>query len=419
MPLLPLVHQLKFPELGSASPTDGAANRNRWTPFTSSKGVNCQVFTVHAPVYANLAAMKAHDAYIRAFNVRVAAERSSAPLDLNALFQAEFDAATLHTCAPFIDAARVEFNLRRAEKAGPVPMMWRSNHKTVPAVGILRSWLEEVVASGKVPEEAKGITMDDVLDACFKQNPKGLFTLMVKYRSRTRSEAQHSTWLTERHRHPFSDLGLALGHDGLHVSLLSPKDSRIPVVRANGRWAGWYVDQLDFQCGLKPIRWCIPMEMLLEPDFAEVLSLAFRKLHVQLRTVVLDASVLPNLPIEARRATVHFHRWFQASCADARVIYYRVPTIGTERRRCRDFFSSTSDVDAQVLLAIMAHSSAECPHCRAEVLLKTDTITGTPVNQVETCGNCNTTWEVGLLLAERARVHGAFGWVPDDGYSCG
>jgi hypothetical protein len=331
----------------------------------------------------------------------------------------EFDDATLHTCAPFIEAAGVEFRLRRVQKSGQVPMMWRSSQKTVPAVGILRFWLEEIVASGKVPEEAKGITMDDVLDACFKRNVQGLFTLMVKYRSRTRSEPQHSTWLAEHHRHPFSDLGLALGHDGLHVSLLSPKDSHVRVMRANGQWAGWYVDQLDFQCGLKPIRWCIPMTMFLESDFAEVFSLALKKLHVQLRTVVLDASVLPNLPIEARRATVHFHRWFQGSSADARYIYYRIATIGAERRRCRDFFSSTSDVDAQVLQAIMAHSSAECPHCRAEVLLKTDTTTGTPTNRVETCGSCHITWEIGLLLADRARVDGAFGWVTDDGYSCG
>ena len=119
-----------------------------------------------------------------------------------------------------------------------------------------------------------GITVDNVLDACFKRNSQGVFTLMVKYRSKPRSDSGHSTWLIEHHRHPFSDLGLAPGHDGLHVSLLSPKDSRVRVKRPNSKWAGWYVDQLGFQCGLKPIRWCIPMAMFLEPDFAEVFSLA-------------------------------------------------------------------------------------------------------------------------------------------------
>jgi hypothetical protein len=368
--------------------------------------------------YIHLAASKAHDAYVRAFNAHVAAERPATVQDVNTLFRLEFDDATLHTCAPFIEAAGEEYWRRRDEAPGPVPMKWLSTQKTVPAVGILGAWLREIIDSGKVPDEAKGITMDNVMEACFKRNPQGVFMPMVKYRRQQKPNPTFGAWLADNGRHAYSDIGLAVAHDGLHVSLLSPMDSRVPVMTGNGRWVGWYVDQLNFRCGKKPIRWLIPMDMFLEPDFSETFLLALKKLHVQLRTVVFDASALPNLPYRVRRAVAHSHRWCQAHGTDARVNFDRAPTIGAESRSCQEYFASTGDFDAQMLRAIMSQSSVECPHCRAEVLLETDTSTGAPYNRVETCGNCHTAWPVGLLLAERARVHGAFRRVPEDGYAC-
>jgi hypothetical protein len=330
----------------------------------------------------------------------------------------EFDDLTLNSCAPFIEVAGEDYRKRRERSLGPVPMMWLTSQKTIPAVGMLGIWIQDLIGSGKVPVEATGITMADVIDACAKRNSNGIFSLMVKYRSKPKPKPAFGTWLAKNHRHPYSDCGLAVASDGLYVSLLSPKDSREPVMTAKRMKAGRFMDQLDFQCGKKPIRWVIPMGQFLDPGFAETFLVAIKKLHIQLRTLVLDASLMPCLPNEVRWATVRFHQAVQALCADAHVVYDRVPTVGSERTSCRAFLASPESSSATLLDSIMTMGSTECPHCRAEVLLQTDILTGVPINRVETCGNCHVTWQVGLLLAERARIHGAFGWVPEDAYSC-
>jgi len=391
-----------------------------WKPkpiAAEDSGTRCLVFATWPWLYFT-AANQAHDVYVRAYNLHVAADRISTLPDLDCLLSSEFDDTTRRQYGPFIEAAGKEYRMRSGTIIGPVPMMVLTAQATIPAVGILGIWLERIIAFGAVPEEAQGITMADVIEANFVRQPTGPFLAVVKFQTNQEPKQKFGLWLVKKQRNAYSDMGIAFSHEGLHLSLLSPKDSRVPVIKGDGKPAGRYMDQINFKCGKPPMRWLIPSAMCLEPDFVEDLWLGLKKLRIHLRTAVLDASQLPHLPVEVRRAAVRFHRWFQGHCPEARVIYDRVPTIGAESRSCRDVFASTGDFTPQMLQGIMTHSSAECPQCRAEVLLVTDISTGEPINRVETCGNCQTTWEVGLLLAERARVHGAFGWVPEDGYAC-
>ena len=157
------------------------------------------------------------------------------------------------------------------------------------------------------------------------------------------------------------------------------------------------------------------MDMFLQPDFAQNLWNTFKAIHIQLRTVALDPSMLPNLPYEVRRATVQFHRWFWNRSMESTFVYWKVPTLGSERRSCRDFSATNKQVTTSLLQAIMSRAVIQCPRCWASLLIKTDPHTGTPIPEISIdCPNCHTSWDMGMLLADRARLESAYEWIPDE-----
>lgn len=391
--------------------------RNHWVEFSSdSKGIYCKFFPAHDRI-DNSAVSQAHDIYIRSYNVYVRADQTGNISDANSLLQMEFLGEILWEYAPFVEAAKQEYMKRRNESSGPLKAMWKNRQKTVPAVGTLRRFIDELVSSGDVPKEAKGITKSDVIDACFKLGPNGQFIPLVMFKRKLEPKAPGRPWLAENHRCPHSDIGFAVTENGLHISLLSPKDGRERVQKS--LWARRKIiqDHLDFQCGKEPVRLRIPMDMFLQPGFAQELWNMFKAMHIQLRTVALDASMLPNLPYEVRRATVQFHRWFRTRSMDSPFVYWKVPTLGLERRSCRDQFVHDKQVTTTFLSSIMSLAVVQCPRCWDSLPIMTDKNTGTPIpvsgSSID-CPHCHTGWDMGMLLADRARLESAYEWIPDE-----
>lgn len=363
-------------------------------------------------------AIRLADVYVNAFNIYVAADQAGNPQAVDALLRKEFDAKTLAEYAPLVEAAKEDFLKRRGGSSDPVKPLRKENLKVLPAVEILRTLIDELVEAGDVPEEAEGITPTDVIDACYKRHGKGgAFMPLVMFRMKAKPRTGLNTWLTDHQRHPYSDVGLALAPEGLHISLLSPNDSREKVMSPKGRWMGWYIDQQDFLGGKPPIRWLLPMDQVLEPGFAETLWHALKALRIELRTVALDESLIPNLAPQAQLAAQAFREWLQERCAESRIAFDLLATVASERKECLSFLDGTGPIDPSLLHAIMGEAGLECPHCHATLLVATSPLTGVPVVDVAACGNCHQTWQIGFLLAEKARLQGALLWVREDGYS--
>jgi hypothetical protein len=410
-------HSFKVPTFPGVA-LNSARFTNSWVPFTTTTG-NRPHFFLEKFGFIQAAAYRMLDVYIRAFNVIVRADQTGNFQELDSLFLSEFGEGVLRSSIEFVEAAKKEYQIRRDRSSHPVKLMKEKEQLVLPAVGILRILVEEALNSLERVDEAQGIAVPRVVDVCFKRRTNGPFIPMVKFQTQETPKPKTGTrdWLAQNHRHPYSDIGFAVAPDGLYVSLLSPKDSRVPiVVGKNG--AVRYIDQLDFQCGKAPIHWHLQLDWFLEPNVAETLWFTLKKLRLQLRTVVLDASFLPILPQDVRRATVRFHRWFRDRCMESRIVYDRVPTIGAERRSSRAFLMSAGPLEKDMLRVVMTWATVECPTCRGEVLVETDLSSCAPTRAVKTCATCHTPWQLGLLLANRARTHGAQGWVPEDSYSC-
>jgi hypothetical protein len=398
--------------------TEPTPYRHHWAPFTSTKGVACQFFPAKLWMTHNVA-IRLADVYVSAFNIYVAADQAGNTQTVDALLRGEFDAKTLADYAPLVEAAQSDFLKRRGGSSGPVNPLRKEHLKVLPAVGILRTLIDELVEAGDVPEEAKGIATTDIIDACYKRYGKGgAFMPLVLFKMKPKPKTGLGTWLADHQRHPYSDVGLALAPEGLHISLLSPKDSRKKVMSPKGRWRGWYIDQQDFLGGKPPIRWLLPMDQVLEPGFAETLWHALKGLRLQLRTVALDESLVPNLTPQAQLAAQAFREWIQERCTESKIGFDLLATVASERKDCLSFLEGTGPIDASLRLAIMGEAGLECPHCHATLLVATNPLTGIPVADVADCDNCHQTWQVGFLLAEKARLQGAMLWAREDGYSC-
>jgi hypothetical protein len=364
-------------------------------------GVFHQFFPAMARTTTEVATRLLHE-YVRVFNTLRRADVGDVPLTDQEFLLLEFGAAFIRRHSGVIDAARKEFGQRKREAHGAIMRMSPEEVMAFGAGTDFRAMVERIIKEGDVPEEAAGISMVDVLGGCFKRLPDGSWLPWVKYR---KPRTPKGTWLQEQGRHRYHDLGLAIATTGLHLSMLAPADGRELLHGPGGirRWA----TGLDFKgIGKPPLRWRLPLHVVADSTFPAALWAGLKAYGFHFRTIVLESSALASVPEPLRRAMVQLDRFLRATCPGSMTRYWKMPTLRTEQRGALQSFDNQD---------LTSSSALECPHCLSPLPISTHPRTGSPTEPYVACP-CGTTTSIGLMLADRARLEGAWHFVEPDPY---